>query len=128
MRDIVCDGLWTEDGQFYDVNMSAIWSHLIRECGKLVEDYNSDLILDINSIDKFIKEPYCVTETVRTYWIGLRESGVDGEEFIKCRCDREYYYRGLYKIVVDKSKDRKCTVTLEKSSPYSFRKEHNILC
>lgn len=125
MDNIICDGYWDSYGIKYDVNLSSIWDHIIGEVGKLCECYRGDVIYDINTIENYVSKSLGDSQEVKIFWIGIRGSGVDHEDFIKHRCKDEYYYRGVYKIIVEK-KVNKCIVTLVKSSSWDFRKEHDI--
>lgn len=125
MKPITCDGFWSDDSESYLISLSSVFSYLIRECGRLVDEYNADILYDFSKIEDYAtKVNYMKTKT-KVFWLGFRESGVDHEEFIKCRVDGSYY-RAIYKVTVVKD-ERKSVVTLEKSDAYDFKKEHDIL-
>lgn len=127
MNGIFCDGrLCLDDsGQYYDVSLSPIWSRLIQVCGRLVEDFNADLLIDISTVEKYVRKPLSETQEEKVFWLGFRKLGVDHEEFIKVRIENEYYYHALYKVTVTKTED-KCEARMEESTPWDFRREHGI--
>lgn len=87
--EIVCKG-WVSQGKS-DVNVSDIFSFLIKEVGTKVTNYASDIYYDLRMIDEAIKE--CKSDN---FLIGLRDSGVDGKEFIKLREERPDIYGSPY--------------------------------
>lgn len=98
-----------------EINMSSIYTKLIQEAGRYCDFYASDLLFDIDKIHKIIQSGE--SETV---YIGFRDSGVDGNEFISVRepsaIDSEYHaiYRVEIKQTEDEYYERKIIVTLNK--------------
>lgn len=93
----------TAKGQIYEdtydynklkttINMSDIYSFLIKEVGTKVSRYQSDLYYDIHMIEEAIKNL-----NSEVFLIGLRESGVDSKSFITAsNGSREYI--NIYKV------------------------------
>lgn len=127
MNEIFCNGhlCLDDNGQYYDISLAPIWSHLIQVCGRLVEDFNADLLIDIRTVNEYVRKPLSETQEEKAFWFGFRKLGVDHEEFIKGRIENEYYYRAIYKVTVTKTRD-KCKAQMEESTPWDFRREHGI--
>ena len=53
MNKISCEGFWSEDTGSYQFSLSSIFSYLIRECGRLVDDYNADILYDFTKIEDY---------------------------------------------------------------------------
>lgn len=100
--EIVCKG-WVSQGKA-DISISDIFSFLIKEVGTKVTNYASDIYYDLRMIDESIKQLKS-----DNFLIGLRESGVDGNDFIKMREERpDIYgspYINIYSVDVKVSKD-----------------------
>ena len=89
-------------GRDFDINYSSILTKLIQECGRLCENYASDLFIDWNSIVQKLKDK---TMETSTHLFGIREMGVDHNEFILSRYENnghfaKYEYRKIYKLDV----------------------------
>lgn len=99
---IVCRGQIAEKYPYSEekytlVNYSSIFSELIQAAGMGCEYYASDMFITLEYIKKAIDNLESITE-----YIGIRDSGVDGTNFIKCRidkhgCDYTKYIK-LYKL------------------------------
>ena len=94
-----------EVGRDFDINYSIILTKLIQECGRLCERFASDLFIDWHNIEEEIKNK---TIGASTYLFGIREDGVDHDEFILSSyntngCNAKYRYRKIYRldVVVD---------------------------
>lgn len=87
-----------------DINFSDIFSELIQAAGMGCEYYASDMFIELTDIKEAIDN---LEE--RVFYIGIRDSGVDGNSFIKARIDRnscDYtQYIKLYKLAVGISGD-----------------------
>ena len=98
-----------------EINMSSIYTKLIQEAGRYCDFYASDLLFDIDKIHKIIQ-----SGESGTVYIGFRNSGVDGNEFISVRepsvIDSEYH--AIYRVEIKQTEDdyyeRKIIVTLNK--------------
>lgn len=101
MNKITANGTWDCYANKWDINLSSINSHLIRTCGRLVEDYNSDIIIDINAFNKFL-DGYETSQGTKIYMIGFRKYGVDGLSFINHRINEPDTYRSIMSITVEK--------------------------
>lgn len=121
MNTISCEGFWSEDAGSYQFSLSPIFSYLIRECGRLIDDYNADILYDFTKIEDYATKVH--QEGSKVFWMGFREFGVDHEEFIKYRIESPNYYRSLYKVIVTKTL-KKSVVELVKTDAYEFKKEH----
>jgi len=133
---IVCDGEWnSNNGKYVISSMSSIYNELLNHI-HLVEDYKSDLIVDIKCLEKAI-DSIKDGETIER-WIGFRDSGVDHLEYIystiftgaifggkrEMKSQAYYYYRKLFKLTL-KAEGDKITATLEKKSISDFVNEYN---
>lgn len=93
-------------GEFRDgkpeVNMSAIWTTLIKEAGKC-KAYASDLLIDYDSIKEDMSAMMTAENFNREYWFGFRDMGVDHESFIRCKAESSCYdihkeYFAVYRL------------------------------
>ena len=89
-------------GRNFDLNYSSILTKLIQECGRLCESYASDLFITWNGIVQKLKEK---TMETSTYLFGIREMGVDHDEFILSRYNNNgwgarHEYRKIYRLDV----------------------------
>lgn len=91
-------------GRDFDINYSSILTKLIQECGRLCESYASDLFIDWNSIVQKLKGK---TMETSTHLFGIREMGVDHNEFVLMRYNNythaRHEYRKIYRlnIIID---------------------------
>ena len=91
-------------GRDFDINYSSILTKLIQECGRLCESYASDLFIDWNSIVQKLKDK---TMETSTHLFGIREMGVDHNEFVLMRYNNythaRHEYRKIYRlnIIID---------------------------
>lgn len=108
----------------FDINYSSILTKLIQECGRLCESYASDLFISWNTIMKKLKEKTLETSS---YLFGIREMGVDHNDFVLARCNsgsRAYYaYRKMYRLDITIEGDLIRMVLYEIERPYSERRE-----
>ena len=111
-------------GRNFDINYSSILTKLIQECGRLCESYASDLFITWNSIMQKLEEK---TMETSAYLFGIREMGVDHNEFILSRCNngsRAYYeYRKIYRLDVTIEGDLIRMELYEIERPYTERRE-----
>lgn len=86
-------------GRNFEINYSSILTRLIQECGRLCESYASDLFVDWNSIVQKLKDKRIGTSICL---FGIREMGVDHNEFILSRynnnCHARHEYRKIYRL------------------------------
>lgn len=108
----------TEKAQIGCLNYSSIFSELIH-AAIVCEYYASDVFIDLQSIEKAIKEA-----ENRVFYLGYRDSGVDGNIFVKSRLsqNRNYEYIRLYKLEIS-SDGEYITAELKRVSNYKARKE-----
>ena len=89
-----------ENGFYWNINESSILTKLIQDTGRFAERYASDLFIDWQSVDHYIRNG----ETENKSWLfGIRESGVDHDSFIYSRMDNnprtwQYEYRKIYRL------------------------------
>lgn len=103
-----------------NLNFSDIFSELIQAAGMGCEYYASDLFYDLleirNAMENFES---------RVFFIGIRSSGVDGNNFIKSRLkDNPYTYEyiKLYRLELITTDDRQ-TLEIKRVGNYDVRKE-----
>ena len=89
-------------GRDFDINYSSILTKLIQECGRLCESYASDLFITWSGIVQKLEEK---TMKTSTYLFGIREMGVDGNDFVINRYNNNGYntifeYRKIYRLNV----------------------------
>lgn len=108
----------TEKAQIGCLNYSSIFSELIH-AAIVCEYYASDVFIDLQSIEKAIKEA-----ENRVFYLGYRDSGVDGNIFVKSRLsqNRNYEYIRLYKLEISVD-DGYITAELKRVSNYDTRRE-----
>lgn len=87
-------------GRDFDINYSSILTKLIQECGRLCESYASDLFITWNDIVQKLKDK---TMKTSVYLFGIREMGVDHNEFVLSRynnngCYAKHEYRKIYRL------------------------------
>lgn len=89
----------TEEAQTGCSNMSAIYSELIKEAGRICEHFASDLLIDLESVKSWIdgcsKSEYAPARGT-SFCFGFRKMGVDHWEFAKNRTNSELYK--LYRL------------------------------
>ena len=115
-RGYICEKYPYSEEKRTDINYSDIFSELIQAAGMGCEYYASDMFIELTAI----KEAIDSLEN-RIFYIGIRDSGVDGNSFIKARidkysCDYTQYIK-LYKLTVGIIKDD-YVMTLERISRY----------
>ena len=120
-----CSKVINARGRNFDINYSSILTKLIQECGRLCESYASDLFITWDSIVQKLKEK---TMQTSVYLIGIREMGVDHNEFIVHRynnngCYAKYEYRKIYRLDVIVESDLIRMELYEIERPYDERKE-----
>ena len=123
---IKCSGQICEKYPYSDekqtlVNYSDIFSELIQAAGMGCEYYASDMFITLEYIKNAIDNLESITE-----YIGIRDSGVDGTNFVKCRldkngCDYTQYIK-LYKLETGII-DGEYVIILYRISDYDARKE-----
>ena len=96
------------------ISLSPIFCFLIKEVGTKVKYFQSDLFIDMKNIEKAVEN----LENL-DYYLGLRESGVDGKMLINIRKKHpEFYgnYINIYKVVIEvdeREKEIRVTLTEE---------------
>ena len=84
----------TEEAQTGCLNMSEIYTKLIQEAGRICEHFASDILIDIESVEKWIcgcsKSEYAPARGI-SFCFGFCKMGVDHWEFAKNRTNSELY-------------------------------------
>ena len=98
-------------GSSKDLNWCEIQTKLIQLAGKLCDRYASDIIIDINSVQKFIDNG---NESCKeNFLFGFREFGVDHKAFVVSRGIDSPEYREVWELSVSKEDDA-CFMILER--------------
>ena len=111
-----------ETAQIGTLNISGIFSELIQAAGMGCENFASDLFYDLEAIYNAI-----VFATEKIFYIGIRTDGVDEENFIRNRLNRNSCnyspncYLKLYRLSVS-VENEEMTVLLERISEYDAKK------
>lgn len=113
--------------KFNGINLSSLFSILIREAGRLCDSYASDMFYDLKLLHEDLYGENSVLFTQDTYRtaIGIRDCGVDGESFMSSQVDGSdtftYRYREIFLINITPDKDWKGfrRMSLYKVSPSS---------
>lgn len=108
-----------------NINYSDIFTELIQATGMGCEYYASDIFYDLMEIHKTIKNL-----DNKVFYIGIRDSGVDGTSYIKSKLENSSVYGNnnyikLYRCEV-KTEENSQTVELLRTSEYDVRKELGI--
>ena len=118
-----CSKPMTENAQINCINYSSIFSELIQ-AASVCEYFASDIFIDLKQIEKSINEA-----ENKVYFIGYRNSGVDGNSFIKSRLSQNphYEYIRLYRLEIKADiENDDITLELKRISEYDVRKELDI--
>lgn len=112
-------------GRDFDINYSSILTRLIQECGRLCESYASDLFITWNGVTQKLKEK---TMETSVYLFGIREMGVDHNEFVLNRYNNNghyarHEYRKIYRLDVIVEGDSIRMELYEIERPYDERKD-----
>ena len=125
---IVCEGqlitdYFAENGQRTNVNYSDIVTELVQAAGTLCEYYASDIIYDVKDLENCINN---VREEV--LFIGIRDSGCDSTNSIKCRLENSSTYGNnnyirLYRLETSIPDESHYRIELLRIDEYDARKE-----
>ena len=125
----------TVEGQVYrssyngelatNINFSDIFTELIQAAGMGCEYYASDMFYNLTEIHKAIQ-----SLDNKIFYIGIRDSGVDGTMYIRSKLENASVYGTnnyikLYRCEV-KTDETSQTVELLRTSEYDVRKEIGI--
>lgn len=107
-----------ENAQIGCLNYSSIFSELIH-AAIVCEYFASDVFIDLQTIEKVIKEA-----ENRVFYLGYRDSGVDGNLFVKSRLEQNRYYKyiRLYRLEISVD-DGDISAELKRVSEYDAYKE-----
>ena len=111
-------------GRDFDINYSSILTRLIQECGRLCESHASDLFITWNGIIQKLKEK---TMGTSVYLFGIREMGVDSNEFVINRYNNygsyaRHEYRKIYRLDIIVEGDSIRMELYEIERPYDERR------
>lgn len=108
----------TEKAQKDCLNYSSIFTELIHAAG-VCEYFASDIFIDLKGIEQTI-----INAENGVFYFGYRNSGVDGNAFVKCRLaeNRYYEYIRLYRLEISVDGEY-ITAELKRVSSYDARKE-----
>lgn len=108
----------TEKAQIGCLNYSSIFSELIH-AAIVCEYFASDVFIDLQSIEKAINDA-----ENRVFYLGYRDSGVDGNTFVKSRLseNRYYEYIRLYRLEIS-VRGEYITAELKRVTTYDAHKE-----
>ena len=125
----------TVEGQVYrssyngelttNINFSDIFTELIQAAGMGCEYYASDMFYNLTEIHKAIQNL-----DNKVFYIGIRDSGVDGTMYIRSRLENSSVYGSnnyikMYRCEV-KTNETSQTVELSRTSEYDVQKELKI--
>lgn len=125
----------TVEGQVYtdsynvelttNINYSDIFTELIQAAGMGCEYYASDMFYELAEIHKTIQ-----SLDNKVFYIGIRDSGVDGTMYIRSRLENSSVYGSnnyikMYRCEV-KTNETSQIVELLRTSEYDVRKELGI--
>lgn len=120
-QSITCEG-YVHDGKA-DINYSSIMSELVKAAGTLCEDFASDVYYDLQLLE--IWKDALRSELT---FIGIRNSGVDGYDFVKCRLGNSATYGTnnyirLYRLETWMPDDKTYMMELRRIDEYDAKKE-----
>lgn len=125
MHPITETGYYSTYSEKWEVNMSSIYTYLIHRVGRYTENYASDLIYVIDAINKALRDR-CELDSkkflVKTFLVGIRYDGVDGNDSIAVKIRNKNdlskaYIDGVYMLRFEQY-DTEMKVTFGKTSFY----------
>lgn len=107
-----------EKAQIGYLNYSSIFSELIH-AASICEYYASDVFIDLKQIECAI-----TGAENKVFYLGYRNSGVDGNSYVESQLSENKYYKyiRLYRLEIS-SKGGYITVELKRIDEYDARKE-----
>ena len=113
-KPITADGYRSSYSHEFEINDSSILTRLIQEAGRYCERFASDLFLDWELVQSFVRD--ADSGDSKTYLFGFRQDGVDHDSFIFSRYASSgdlarYNYRSLWRLDI-KTKGDHITETL----------------
>lgn len=101
-KPIVETGRFSGYSNRYEINCSGILTRLIQEAGRFCERYASDLFIDWQTVDTFLRE---IGDGESGYFLfGFRQNGVDHTDFVISRYTGGGYsypekeYRSMWRL------------------------------
>lgn len=96
-----CDGKLVSN----NLNLTRINSLLVKQAAKHCESYASDIVIDINAMEREIRElaesvikGEDVAPVTETVVFGFRNMGVDGKTFVGCRLEDPAMYGAFNQV------------------------------
>ena len=84
---------WIVNEEAWGLNLSGLFTLLIKEAGRICDDYASDLLYDIDEMKADLKNRDAFAKSKRysnaggverlTYLLGFRDKGVDHKEWVE---------------------------------------------
>lgn len=120
MKPITETGYYSTYSRKWEINMSSIYTYLIHRVGRYTENYASDVLYEIDAINKALKDWDELDG--KTFLIGIRYDGVDGNSSIAAKIRNKYdlrreYIDGVYMLKFEQY-DTIMEVTFGKTSFY----------
>ena len=121
MQPITETGYYSTYSARWEINLSSIFTYLIHRVGRYTEFYASDLFYEFNAINKALKDWDELDG--KTFLIGIRYSGVDGNNSIAAKIRNKTdlskeYIDGIYMLNFELDDSTKMKVTFGKTSFY----------
>ena len=97
MRELECERYVIDELCDYPnvttINTSGIFDHYIENAGLFCRHYASDVLVDIDSINYYLKT-FCETRSMESaqFYSGFRNLGVDGAIYIRTRLENPEVY------------------------------------
>ena len=108
MQPITATGSYSSYSDKWSINLSSVFTYLIHRVGRYTEYYASDLFYELEAIKNALNE-YNVDG--KTFLIGIRYSGVDGNESISAKIRNKSdlnmeYIDGVYMLQFTQNGDQ----------------------
>lgn len=93
------DDLYKE--KFNGINLSSLFTLLIREAARLTDYYTSDIFYDLENLNNDLKGDNTVLFNQESYQtvIGIREAGTDHESFVLSREAGNHTFACIYRAI-----------------------------
>lgn len=69
-----------------DINMSTVWTYLVKEVGGVVERYSSDLLISYEEVRRRLQRGEVRNGDV--FYFGIRDDGVDNMPYVAAACEK----------------------------------------
>ena len=88
---------------YYEINLSTEFTKLIQDSGRFAENFASDILIDIDSIENQLKNRNEILTEPFAQMIAIRQSGVDGTGFYVANLQQNTnsdHYRKIYIFLI----------------------------